>query len=278
MDALATPAEMRAWREGRSAGIGLVPTMGYLHEGHLALAHRSLAENAATVASIFVNPAQFGPGEDFERYPRDEARDLRLLRELGVDAVYLPSAAAMYPDGYETWVTVERTARRLEGASRPAHFRGVATVVTKLFNAVRPDRAYFGRKDAQQLRLVRRLARDLDLPVDVVACDTVREADGLAMSSRNAYLSPEDRAAAPVLSRALAAVAARFAAGERSADALRAAARATLETEPRAAIDYVSLAESASLAEIEGVVDGPALLSLAARFGPVRLIDNVELG
>lgn len=278
MDALATPAEMRAWREGRAASLGLVPTMGYLHEGHLALARRSLAENAATVASIFVNPAQFGPGEDFERYPRDEARDLRLLRELGVDAVYLPSAAAMYPDGYETWVTVERTARRLEGASRPAHFRGVATVVTKLFNAVRPDRAYFGRKDAQQLRLVRRLARDLDLPVDVVACDTVREADGLAMSSRNAYLSPEDRAAAPVLSRALAAAAARFAAGERSADALRAAARAVLEAEPRAAIDYVSLADSASLAEIEGEADGPALLSLAARFGPVRLIDNVELG
>ena len=278
MDALATPAEMRAWREGRSASLGLVPTMGYLHEGHLALARRSLAENAATVASIFVNPAQFGPGEDFERYPRDEARDLRLLRELGVDAVYLPSAAAMYPDGYETWVTVEHLARRLEGASRPAHFRGVATVVTKLFNAVRPDRAYFGRKDAQQLRLVRRLARDLDLPVDVVACDTVREADGLAMSSRNAYLSPEDRAAAPVLCRALAAAAARFAAGERSADALRAAARATLEAEPRAAIDYVSLADSASLAEIGGAAHGPALLSLAVRFGPVRLIDNVELG
>ena len=278
MDALATPAEMRAWREGRSASLGLVPTMGFLHEGHLALARRALAENAATVASIFVNPAQFGPAEDFERYPRDEGRDLRLLRELGVDAVYLPSAAAMYPDGYETWVTVERTARRLEGASRPEHFRGVATVVTKLFNAVRPARAYFGRKDAQQLRLVRRLARDLDLPVDVVACDTVREPDGLAMSSRNAYLSAGDRAVAPVLSRALAAAAARYAAGERSADALRAAARETLEAEPRAAIDYVSLADSASLAEIAGEMDGPALLSLAVRFGPVRLIDNVELG
>ena len=279
MDVLAAPAEMRAWRAARpAAALGLVPTMGALHEGHLSLARRSLAENEATVASIFVNPAQFGPGEDLARYPRDEARDLRLLRALGVDAVYLPDAAAMYPDGYETYVTVEGLARQLEGASRPAHFRGVATVVTKLFIAVRPDRAYFGRKDAQQLRVVRRLARDLDLPVAVVACDTVREADGLAMSSRNANLSPADRAAAPVLARALRAAAARYAAGERSADALRAAARATLAAEPRAAVDYVSLADAASLAEIEGEARGPALLSLAARFGPVRLIDNVELG
>lgn len=279
MDVLAAPAEMRAWHAARpDAALGLVPTMGALHEGHLSLARRSLAENEATVASIFVNPAQFGPGEDLARYPRDEARDLRLLRALGVDAVYLPDAAAMYPDGYETYVTVEGLARRLEGASRPAHFRGVATVVTKLFIAVRPDRAYFGRKDAQQLRVVRRLARDLDLPVAVVACDTVREADGLAMSSRNANLSPADRAAAPVLARALRAAAARYAAGERSADALRAAARETLAAEPRAAVDYVSLADAASLAEIEGEARGPALLSLAARFGPVRLIDNVELG
>ena len=279
MDVLAAPAEMRAWRAARpAAALGLVPTMGALHEGHLSLARRSLAENEATVASIFVNPAQFGPGEDLARYPRHEERDLRLLRELGVDAVYLPAAAAMYPDGYETYVTVEGLARRLEGASRPAHFRGVATVVTKLFIAVRPDRAYFGRKDAQQLRVVRRLARDLDLPVEVVACDTVREADGLAMSSRNANLSRADRAAAPVLARALGAAAARFAAGERSADALRAAARETLASEPRAAIDYVSLADAASLAEVEGEARGPALLSLAARFGPVRLIDNVELG
>lgn len=280
MDVLAAPAEMRAWRAARpaAASLGLVPTMGALHEGHLSLARRSLAENDATVASIFVNPAQFGPGEDLARYPRDEARDLRLLRELGVDAAYLPAADAMYPDGYETYVTVEGLARRLEGASRPAHFRGVATVVAKLFIAVRPDRAYFGRKDAQQLRVVRRLARDLDLPVEVVACDTVREADGLAMSSRNANLSPADRAAAPVLARALRAAEARFAAGERSADALRAVARETLAAEPRAAVDYVSLADADSLAEIEGEARGPALLSLAARFGSVRLIDNVELG
>ena len=280
MDVLAAPAEMRAWRAARpaAASLGLVPTMGALHEGHLSLARRSLAENDATVASIFVNPAQFGPGEDLARYPRDEARDLRLLRELGVDAAYLPAADAMYPDGYETYVTVEGLARRLEGASRPAHFRGVATVVARLFIAVRPDRAYFGRKDAQQLRVVRRLARDLDLPVEVVACDTVREADGLAMSSRNANLAPADRAAAPVLARALRAAEARFDAGERSADALRAAARETLAAEPRAAVDYVSLADADSLAEIEGEAQGPALLSLAARFGTVRLIDNVELG
>ena len=278
MDVLTTPAEMRAWRDGRPGTLGLTPTMGYLHEGHLALARRSLAENDRSAASIFVNPAQFGPGEDYERYPRDEERDLRLLRDLGVDAVYLPSAETMYPDGYQTYVTVEGLARGLEGASRPVHFRGVATVVTKLLNAVRPDRAYFGKKDAQQLRVIRRLARDLDLPVAIVACETVREADGLAMSSRNAYLSPEQRAAAVVLSRALHRAEAQFADGVREAEALRAGVRAAVAAEPLGELDYVSVADSETLAEIEGEVEGVALLSLAVRFGPVRLIDNVTLG
>ena len=277
MEVLATPAEMRAWRAAHPASLGLTPTMGSLHEGHLALVRRSLAENELTAASIFVNPAQFAPNEDFERYPRDEERDLRLLRELGVDTVYLPAAATMYPTGYETYVTVEGLTERLEGAARPAHFRGVATVVTKLLNAVRPDRAYFGRKDAQQLRVIERLVRDLDLPVAVVACETVREADGLAMSSRNAYLSPEERAAAAVLSRALAAAAGRFAEGERSAETLREAAAELLAAEPLATVEYVSLADSDTLAELTGTVARPTLLSLAVRFGAVRLIDNVTL-
>ena len=278
MEILNTPAEMRAWRRAHPASLGLTPTMGYLHEGHLELVRRSLAENELSAASIFVNPAQFGPNEDFERYPRDEERDLRLLRELGVNAVYLPPVEVMYPAGYQTYVTVEGLSQGLEGGSRPVHFRGVATVVTKLLNVVGPDRAYFGKKDAQQLRVIRRLALDLDLPVEVVACETVREEGGLAMSSRNAYLTPEQRAAARVLSRALSEAEARFAEGVRSAEVLRVIVGATVGDEPLAELDYVSLADSETLAEIEGDIEGEALLSLAANFGPVRLIDNVTLG
>ena len=278
MEILQTPAEMRAWREAHRGSLGLTPTMGYLHEGHLALVRRSLAENEASAASIFVNPAQFGPSEDFERYPRDEANDLRMLRELGVDAVYMPSVETVYPEGYQTYVTVEGLAQGLEGVSRPVHFRGVATVVTKLLNTVRPDRAYFGDKDAQQLRVIRRLARDLDLGVEIVGCETVREDNGLAMSSRNAYLSREQREAAAVLSRALGQAVARFEGGERSAEALRAGVREMVGAEALAKIDYVSVADSETLAEIEGEVQGTALISLAARFGAVRLIDNVTLG
>ena len=278
MEILQTPAEMRAWREAHPGSLGLTPTMGYLHEGHLALVRRSLAENEASAASIFVNPAQFGPSEDFERYPRDEENDLRLIRELGIDVVYLPALEAVYPEGYQTYVTVEGLAQVLEGASRPVHFRGVATVVTKLLNTIRPDRAYFGKKDAQQLRVIQRLARDLDLGVEIVGCETVREDNGLAMSSRNAYLSEEQRAAAGVLSWALRQAVARFEGGERSAGALRAGVREMVGAEALAELDYVSVADSETLAEIGGEVEGVALLSLAARFGPVRLIDNVTLG
>lgn len=278
MDILKTPAEMRAWRRAHPGSLGLTPTMGYLHDGHLALVRRSLAENEAAAASIFVNPTQFGPNEDLDRYPRDEEGDLRALRELGVAAVYLPSVEDVYPEGYQTYVTVEGLSQGLEGASRPVHFRGVATVVTKLLNTVQPDRAYFGKKDAQQLRVIRRLVRDLDLPVEIVACDTVREADGLAMSSRNAYLSPEQRAAAVVLSRALHGAEERFRDGVWEAEALRTGVRAALAAEPLAELDYVSIADSETLAEIEGEVQGTALLSMAVRFGPVRLIDNVTLG
>lgn len=279
MEVLTTPAEMRAWRRANAGGsVGFVPTMGSLHEGHLSLVAQALAENELAVASIFVNPAQFGPGEDFERYPRDEERDLRLLRDAGAAAVYLPAAAAIYPAGYQTYVTVEDVARRLEGEARPGHFRGVATVVLKLLQAVQPGRAYFGRKDAQQLRVIRRMVLDLDLPVEVVACATVREEDGVAMSSRNVYLSPQDRAAAVVVPAAVREAAACFEAGERDADVLRQRAAEVIAGERRAHVEYVSLADDETLEELRGRVERRALLSLAVRFGRTRLLDNVELG
>lgn len=278
MEILHTPAALRAWRRSHPGSVGFVPTMGYLHEGHLTLARRSLAENVRTAVSIFVNPTQFGPNEDFTRYPRDEGRDLRLLREAGVHAVYFPTPAIMYPDGYQTYVSVEGVSRGLEGEARPGHFRGVATVVLKLFNACEPTRAYFGRKDAQQLRVLRRMTTDLDLPVEIVPCDIVREADGLAMSSRNVYLTPDQRAAAPVIYRALREARDRWTAGERDATALRALVAARIEAEPLAAIDYISLADDDTLEEIEGRARRPALLSLVVKFGTTRLLDNIELG
>ncbi|MDW8047058.1 MAG: pantoate--beta-alanine ligase [Chloroflexota bacterium] len=277
MELLRSPAEMHRWRAGVRGMVGFVPTMGYLHEGHLSLVRLSRQRDDVTVASIFVNPTQFGPNEDFERYPRDEARDLALLEAEGVHAVYLPSVAAMYPPGYQTYVTVEELSKRLEGAARPGHFRGVATVVTKLFGAVQPHRAYFGKKDAQQLRLIRRMVRDLDLPVEIVAGETVREPDGLAMSSRNVYLAPDERAIAPLLYRGLCAARDAFIAGERDAERLRAIVREVVGQEPRIALEYVSVADDETLEEIDGRVERPALLSLAARIGSTRLIDNVEL-
>jgi pantoate--beta-alanine ligase len=277
MELLRSPAEMHRWRAGVRGTVGFVPTMGYLHEGHLSLVRLSRQRDDVTVASIFVNPTQFGPNEDFERYPRDEARDLDMLEAEGVHAVYLPSVAAMYPPGYQTYVTVEELSKRLEGAARPGHFRGVATVVTKLFGAVQPHRAYFGKKDAQQLRVIRRMVRDLDLPVEIVAGETVREPDGLAMSSRNVYLAPDERAIAPLLYRGLCAARDAFIAGERDAERLRAIVREVVGQEPRIALEYVSVADDETLEEIEGRVERPALLSLAARIGSTRLIDNVEL-
>lgn len=268
---------MRTWRRAREGDVGFVPTMGYLHEGHLSLVRRSKAENDLTIVSIFVNPAQFGPHEDYERYPRDEVRDLTLLEEAGVDAVYLPSSGDMYPTHFQTWVDLEHLTQRLEGERRPGHFRGVTTVVLKLLNSVEPDRAYFGRKDAQQLRVVDRMARDLDLAVEIVPCDIVREPDGLAMSSRNVYLSPEHRAAAPVIYQALLAARAEFEGGERDADRLRFTVAEIITREPAAQIDYVSLADDVTLEEIEGRVEAPSLLSVVVRFGHTRLLDNVEL-
>ena len=255
--------------------LGLVPTMGWLHAGHRSLIARARAESATVAVSIFVNPRQFGSPTDLDRYPRNEARDLAICAEEGVDLVWAPGVDDVYPAGFDTAVRVGAVARPLEGAARPGHFEGVATVVAVLLGLVRPERAYFGMKDAQQLRVIARMATDLALAT-VVPCPTVREPDGLAMSSRNVHLSPTERAAATVLHRALQAGRARRDAGELDAEAIRAAVRAALAAEPLAEVEYVSLADDASLAELERI-DGPALLSLAVRFGSTRLIDNVTL-
>ena len=254
--------------------LGLVPTMGALHEGHMSLVHRARDENATAVVSIFVNPAQFGPGEDFAAYPRDMDADLARLDEAGVDVVFAPSADEMYPDGFDTYVDVGRIAERLEGAARPGHFRGVATVVCKLLSIVRPDRAYFGDKDAQQGLVIRRLNADLDLGAEIVMCPTVREPDGLALSSRNAYLDAEERGAAAVLYRALTI--ARSIMGRGSAEAVRSAIFDILSAEPLASVDYVSVADAETLEELDAV-DRPALVSLAVRIGSTRLIDNIVI-
>jgi len=273
----ATIAEAREWRRAAGGSVGLVPTMGFLHAGHLSLVERARRENDRVAASLFVNPKQFGPSEDLARYPRDLARDMRLLEEGGCDLLFAPDALEMYPAGFETAVDAGSVSAPLEGARRPGHFRGVATVVLKLVGILQPDRAYFGQKDAQQLAVMRKMTRDLDVPVEIVACPTVREADGLAMSSRNVYLDPDDRRAAPVLYRALSAARDRWTAGERDAEALRQAMRAVLEAEPRARAAYVSVADPETCRELDRV-EGPALLSLAAFVGKARLIDNIVVG
>jgi pantoate--beta-alanine ligase len=277
MQTVVTLSELRRARAALPQPVGLVPTMGYLHEGHLSLVRRARAECARVVVSIFVNPTQFGPGEDLATYPRDIDRDLRALEAEGVDLVWMPSAEVMYPPGFQTWVTVEEVTQVLEGARRPGHFRGVATVVSKLFNGVQPQRAYFGQKDAQQAVVIQRLARDLNVPVEIVICPIVREPDGLALSSRNAYLSPEERQAATVLYRALSAARAAFEAGERDAGRLRRTVTETIAGEPLAELQYVSCADPITLQELERV-SGQALLSLAAFVGRTRLIDNLVLG
>jgi pantoate--beta-alanine ligase len=271
-----TRAELRAALADAPRPVGLVPTMGWLHDGHTSLIDQARAANATVVVSIFVNPRQFGETTDFTGYPRNEARDLAICEAAGVDLVFAPSVDEVYPPGFDTTVVVGAIARPLEGAARPGHFEGVATVVAILFALVGAERAYFGAKDAQQVRVIRRMATDLALPTEVVVCPTVRDADGLAMSSRNARLSPAARAAAPVVHKALIAGRDRHAAGERSGDALRNVMLETLAREPLAEVDYVSVADDATLAELE-VVDRPALLSLAVRFDGVRLIDNEPL-
>jgi len=276
MDVVTTIRAVRAARKARRGTWGLVPTMGYLHEGHLSLVRRARAENDQVAVSIFVNPTQFGPHEDLARYPRDLERDLSLLAPLEVDLVFVPPVSEMYPSGFQTAVTVEEVARPLEGAARPGHFRGVATVVCKLFNIFQPDRAYFGQKDAQQVVVIRRMARDLDFDLEIVVCPTVREADGLALSSRNVYLNPEERRAATVLFRALSAAQAAWQAGERDGERLREHMRTVLASEPLAQPEYVSIADPETLAELPSA-DERALASLAVRIGTTRLIDNVVL-
>lgn len=272
-------SSIAAFREARArlGALGFVPTMGYLHEGHLSLVRRARAECGAAAASIFVNPTQFSPREDFSRYPRDLERDLRLLEAEGTALVFVPDTAEIYPEGFGTYVTLPEADEVLEGAARPGHFRGVATVVCKLLNIVQPTRAYFGQKDAQQTVVVRQMVRDLNMPTEIVVAPTVREPDGLAMSSRNTYLTPEQRAAAPVVYRALQAAEERYAGGERSGEALRGAMSATLAAEPLARPDYVSAADPLTLRELEEIGPRGVLLSLAVRFGSVRLIDNMLL-
>lgn len=271
-----TIAEARAARANLPGPVGFVPTMGALHEGHLSLARAAKKDCASVIASIFVNPAQFAPTEDLEKYPRSLERDMELLASAGVDLVWAPDNAVIYPPGYQTWVTVDEITQRLEGELRPGHFRGVATVVAKLFNVVQPDRAYFGQKDAQQALVIRRMAADLNFPLEIIVCPTLREPDGLAMSSRNAYLNPQERQAASVLYRALNAARLAYQQGERSGERLREIIRAVVASEPLASLQYAACADRGSLQEIE-IVENGAILLVAARVGTTRLIDNLVL-
>jgi pantoate--beta-alanine ligase len=270
-------SDLRAARASVPEPLGLVPTMGYLHEGHLSLVRRARDGCASVAVTIFVNPTQFGPKEDLSAYPRDLGRDLTLLEAAGVDLVWTPTEEIMYPPGFQTEISLNRVAAILEGSMRPGHFTGVATVVAKLFNVVRPQKAYFGQKDAQQTVVIRRIVKDLNFPVEIVVCPIVREIDGLALSSRNVYLDREERKAATVLYRALRAAEERFRSGERQADALRQAAEDVLRAEPLAQPQYVSCADPESLEELSGPVER-ALLSMAVFIGKTRLIDNITLG
>jgi len=267
---------MQQLRRQLAEPVGFVPTMGFLHQGHLSLVQRAREESASVVVSIFVNPTQFGPREDLERYPRDLGRDLALLETEGTDIVFAPASDEMYPAGYNSWVEVTGITEWLEGTARPGHFRGVATVVAKLFNIVRPTRAYFGQKDAQQAIVIRRMVADLNMNLEVVTLPTVREVDGLAMSSRNSYLNQEQRRAAPVLYRALNRVRELWSQGETDAARLRQEMRDLIEQEPLASIEYISVADVETLKELTGV-EPLALVSIAVRIGDIRLIDNITL-
>ena len=256
--------------------IGFVPTMGYLHEGHLSLAKRARAENSSVVASIFVNPTQFGPQEDFESYPRDTRRDLAMLEKEKTDIVFMPSAAEMYPPQLDSWVEAGKVSQRLEGAARPTHFRGVTTIVAKLFNIVQPTKAYLGQKDAQQAIVIKKMVADLNMNLEIVTCPTVREPDGLAMSSRNTYLNQEERRTAAVLYQSLSLAQRLWSQGEKDAERLRREMIKLIEQQPLANIDYVSIADTETLDELDEAKP-PALVSLAVRIGKTRLIDNVML-
>jgi pantoate--beta-alanine ligase len=276
MHVVKTVLEIRASRQKLKGTVGFVPTMGYLHEGHLALVKQAKIENSAVVVSIYVNPTQFGPREDLGAYPRDLDRDIELLRKEGTDVVFVPPDDEMYPSEFGSWVDVEKVTERLEGASRPGHFRGVATVVAKLFNIVQPTRAYFGQKDAQQVVVIKRMAADLNMNLEVVVVPTVRESDGLAMSSRNMYLSPKERQAGTILFKALTLARQLRGGGEKDAENIRRQMTALIQKEPLAQIDYVSIADAETLEELNSL-DRPAVASLAVRIGKTRLIDNMPL-
>ncbi len=273
---VSTLDELHAARLLLDGSVGLVPTMGYLHEGHLSLTRRAKAECRHVVVSIFVNPTQFAPTDDLSKYPRDLERDLRLLESIGVDLVWTPTPEVMYPPGFQTWVEVQEMTRPLEGSVRPGHFRGVTTVVAKLFNAVQPTKAYFGQKDAQQVAVIRQMTRDLNFPVEIIVCPIIREANGLAMSSRNVYLDVEQRKAAAVLFRALSAAKDEFEKGERDAEKLRRRMKEVIDGETLAQMQYVSCADYDTLQELEKVT-GKTLLSMAVFLGKTRLIDNFVL-
>jgi len=276
MKVIETIDEMRQSRLKLTEPVGVVPTMGYLHEGHLSLVRRARVENQSLVVSIFVNPTQFGPQEDFSQYPRDLQRDLALLEKEKTDIVFMPSVDEMYPPQFSSWVEVEKVTERLEGASRPGHFRGVTTVVAKLFNIVQPTRAYFGQKDAQQAVVIKKMVADLNMNVEIVILPTVREPDGLSISSRNIYLSPEERQAATVLYQALNLAQQLYSQGETGAQHLRQEMLTLIQKEPLATIVYVSVADAETLDELDRV-NSPALVSMAVRIGKTRLIDNVVL-
>jgi pantoate--beta-alanine ligase len=277
MKVISTIAGFKEVRRQIQGAVGFVPTMGYLHDGHLFLARRAKAENDVSVVSIFVNPTQFGPKEDFARYPRDPERDLALLEKERTDLVLMPPVEEMYPPGISTWVDVEGVTKSLEGAARPGHFRGVATVVAKLFNIVEPTRAYFGQKDAQQVVVIQKMVIDLNMNLEVVVVPTQREPDGLAMSSRNVYLNPEERQAAVVLWKSMSLARDLWQKGERNAEKLRHEMVALIQKEPLARMDYVSIADPGTLDELIRI-DGPALISMAVYVGKTRLIDNLTLG
>ncbi|MFC1957837.1 pantoate--beta-alanine ligase [Chloroflexota bacterium] len=276
MKVIETIAEMKQLRLELAESVGFVPTMGYLHKGHLSLVKRARAENSSVVASIFVNPTQFGPQEDFASYPRDTRRDLSMLEKEKTDIVFIPSAAEMYPPQFDSWVEAGKVSQRLEGAARPTHFRGVTTVVAKLFNIVQPTKAYFGQKDAQQAIVIRKMAADLNMNLEIVTIPTIREPDGLAMSSRNTYLNQEERRAAAVLYQSLSLAQQLWSQGEKDAERLRREMIKLIEQQPLANIDYVSIADTETLDELDEVKP-PSLVSLAVRIGKTRLIDNVVL-
>jgi pantoate--beta-alanine ligase len=276
MKVIETIAEMKQARRELSGAVGLVPTMGYLHEGHLELVRQAKANNPWVVVSIFVNPTQFGPKEDFGAYPRDIPRDLKMLETVKTDFVFIPPVAEMYSPRFSTWVDVEKVTERLEGAARPGHFRGVATVCNKLFNIVAPTRAYFGQKDAQQCVVIKKMVADLNMNLEIVIVPTVREPDGLAMSSRNTYLKPDERKAAVVLYQSLNLAQQMWSQGEKDAEKIRRAMTQHIKRQPLANIDYVSIADAETLEELKEIKP-PALVSLVVKIGRPRLLDNIIL-